>query len=565
MNRESISHYLRNPNKLVDISVSQIEKWLKESPYSQPLRALLAKKLNFNRKVVLDSAVNNASIIIGNRHWLYQELHKKDSSISENATNQNIIEENIKTLSVTAAAAALATPDIEKVKDTIEENIQSEIAEQHIDIDEIISKEVVTEDPIQDSIDVVDTVVENILDEDPELHIDVDENIPKEVATEALNQEPIDVEDEVEAVTEVEDEVVVELDFEVEFEEAFVKEKEQIELEHQEEIELDQEAENVKGKDRELVEDNGSNELNVPILEPSIATIDEVETELKVVDITAESESDLKIEYVATDEELISNQKKEKKAKKKKKKSDPKKKSSSNKPKKKEKKKKAKKEKESKTKKKSNKPKKDEKTTKKKDSAKKRKSKKDGKKKSKAQRKALLDYWDNKVGTITAPPSEKKKGKKKAKKKRKIKLTKVNVPVNTNGESANEYEENLNEMSSYTQWLLTFGKDKGKSSLKHMSSLKKKKRKNKIEEISFTKTKSKSGKSKKAKKKKKSKVKGKSKTDKSLKAKEEAISELWADLLAKQGHIKKARKMYLKLSLKYPEKSTYFAAKLENL
>lgn len=43
------------------------------------------------------------------------------------------------------------------------------------------------------------------------------------------------------------------------------------------------------------------------------------------------------------------------------------------------------------------------------------------------------------------------------------------------------------------------------------------------------------------------------------------ISEPWADLLAKQGHIKEASKMYKHLSLRYPEKSSYFAAKLKNL
>ena len=69
----------------------------------------------------------------------------------------------------------------------------------------------------------------------------------------------------------------------------------------------------------------------------------------------------------------------------------------------------------------------------------------------------------------------------------------------------------------------------------------------------------------KGKKKKSTQAKNKSKTDHSLETNEEIISELWADLLAKQGHIKKARKMYLKLSLKYPEKSGYFAAKSENL
>ena len=43
------------------------------------------------------------------------------------------------------------------------------------------------------------------------------------------------------------------------------------------------------------------------------------------------------------------------------------------------------------------------------------------------------------------------------------------------------------------------------------------------------------------------------------------ISETLADLLAEQGHRKEARKMYKKLGLIYPEKSSFFARKLKRL
>ena len=73
----------------------------------------------------------------------------------------------------------------------------------------------------------------------------------------------------------------------------------------------------------------------------------------------------------------------------------------------------------------------------------------------------------------------------------------------------------------------------------------------------------------KSKKKKKKKSKKKSRLDKlitqSIAEKEEAISETYADLLISQGYTDKARDVLRKLILKFPEKSGYFAAKIENL
>ena len=51
----------------------------------------------------------------------------------------------------------------------------------------------------------------------------------------------------------------------------------------------------------------------------------------------------------------------------------------------------------------------------------------------------------------------------------------------------------------------------------------------------------------------------------SLVENEEIVSEPLALLLVKQGSYKKAIKMYEKLSLIFPEKSSFFAEQIENL
>ena len=45
----------------------------------------------------------------------------------------------------------------------------------------------------------------------------------------------------------------------------------------------------------------------------------------------------------------------------------------------------------------------------------------------------------------------------------------------------------------------------------------------------------------------------------------QGISETFADLLASQGHTRQAIDMYTRLMEKYPEKSSFFAAKIKAL
>ncbi len=434
MNREPISYYLKNPSKLVDLSLSEIEKWLQESPFSQPIRALLAKKLIFDQEIVLDPVIIGAASTASNRTWLYRELH---SGIE------------FKTDSSTASAEAV-------------ENV--EIFNDH-------------STPITENNESIYTLDENIQD------------IENKVISNDIKEEVLEDRDE------------------------------------------DGAALDLEGQLKETNE------------EIAIEQLLSIKQEKSSEDSKATSE--IQVIRVDTDKEFIAGRDDDKKKAKKKKKD----------------KKKIKKDKKS-----------EEKDKKKKKTAKKAKKKAKREKREPSENKALDVFWDEKEEIAHSKQKKEKASKRKFKiknKKSKIQLLKYDIPVSPYEEEANHYDhdlDDLSELSNYTQWLLHFSKDKADGSYNHMwiaSSKSNKGRENISTPSSEAKKKEKKSRNKA--KKIPTKAKKKSKPDHSLETNEKIISELWADLLAKQGHIKKARKMYLKLSLKYPEKSSYFAVKLENL
>ena len=434
MNREPISYYLKNPSKLVDLSLSEIEKWLQESPFSQPIRALLAKKLIFDQEIVLDPVIIGAASTASNRTWLYRELH---SGIE------------FKTDSSTASAEAV-------------ENV--EIFNDH-------------STPITENNESIYTLDENIQD------------IENKVISNDIKEEVLEDRDEDGAA----------LDLEGQLEET----NEEIAIEQLLSVKQEKSSEDSKAT------------------------------------------SEIQVIRVDTDKEFIAGRDDDKKKAKKKKKD----------------KKKIKKDKKS-----------EEKDKKKKKTAKKAKKKAKREKREPSENKALDVFWDEKEEIAHSKQKKEKASKRKFKiknKKSKIQLLKYDIPVSPYEEEANHYDhdlDDLSELSNYTQWLLHFSKDKADGSFNHMW-IASSKSNNGRENISTpsSEAKKKEKKSRNKAKKIPTKAKKKSKPDHSLETNEKIISELWADLLAKQGHIKKARKMYLKLSLKYPEKSSYFAVKLENL
>lgn len=115
--------------------------------------------------------------------------------------------------------------------------------------------------------------------------------------------------------------------------------------------------------------------------------------------------------------------------------------------------------------------------------------------------------------------SNKKSASKKKKKSKKMKSEKFRM-------------KELTGLSEYGQWLLSI-------SGKNMPGVKKRKKEKHAEVIESVK--------------------------KSVQKSDQIISEPLAQILASQGHISEAVKMYNQLMLKFPEKSVYFAAKIEEL
>ena len=582
MNREPISYYLRNPSKLVDISVSQIEKWLQESPFSQPLRALLAKKLHFNQEIIIDSAISGAASAVGNRTWLYRELRGNEKNQFEHSTEERNAKEHI-----------LVEDDSIGIATTIGAGVSTTDEDSTMDLRTDTNAEV----------DLENTSNEKIQDPDNQLN-KKDESKSIEDVSLTMNETVIDHEveyEEVDIIASIEEQTSSEEKMEIDAKQDSAEDQEtgeSVDSEDEKDIytadynDSDNTQESEKANEEDLLEstiatlEREANEPRLVNLNEHDIDIEEVVDEEEDIELTHEMIDNIKVEIVGPEEEFApafkikeyqeaQAKKKSKKEKKKLKKEEKKKKTKEETKKDEDKSKKGKKKKKSKKKKtdkksdkKVKKDKKKSTDTKepKKDQPKKdKKKKKDKAAKKKAKQKKIAKYWDRKIGTITPPPDvieKRKEAKRKAKKKgKKIKLSKYEVSINPTQEEANRYYGEPGEMSEYTRWLMNFSKDNAESSFQHMSTYTSKSRSNEVDSKSATEVKAK----KKSKKKSNKKSKGKNKTDKSLESNEEIISELWADLLAKQGHIKKARKMYLKLSLKYPEKSSYFAAKLENL
>lgn len=185
--------------------------------------------------------------------------------------------------------------------------------------------------------------------------------------------------------------------------------------------------------------------------------------------------------------------------------------------------------------------------------------KKKKKKKKKSSNKIFL--LDAKAKDLEEMPEIKEnnmsKSKSKKTKKESKKLKKATSKRKSNIKKDNSKKPNnkrviniLDNNSAYTQWLLSLRMSQSSDipyvDLQAEKEIIVKKKKNK-----------------KSKKKNSKNEKIRQLAQKSVQQKDEVISEVLADLLLAQGHKEKAKKMYDQLSLIFPEKSSFFAAKFD--
>ena len=476
--KKEVTYYLEDPTRLNEISQSELNNWIAEMPFHQPLHMLAGMKAKIEGHRTDDS------------HKVYAAHFAEDYEIinKKQAKNKNQRNKNTKQLATTIDIQPKKKVEKEKViakkglevlpeishdlaDDVLEESVSSEILE----IAESTQKEILSSDLANDLLEdnVISEVLEENIEEIPPLVIDANQKDSGEEKSE--NAE------------EIQDESII----------------------------GDQNDENLASL--AISEDVLQNKSKVDYSEYT-----------KIVDLSSDSSDD------ATDEQKLDS-KKNKPQKTNNKKDDAEAKSRKLKSKKLKIKKKIKKKVKKKVKKK-----KDSSKRKSKDKALKQKeqsSKKKKKNKSKKENKKKKKKKSGIVGKV-----HKRKGRRKEKKEKKnVKYIIVDSSKEENFK-LNDYDG----VSSYTSWLLE--QDSINTSRKGNIEAKKDVKKSK----------------KKPKKKKKESKSLKVATD-SIKKQDSIISEPLANILALQGHKKKARKMYSKLAFVFPEKKAYFEEKIESL
>lgn len=491
--KKNIAYYLEDPERLSEISLQELNKWIEDMPYSQPLRLLVDMKSDMNT-----AADNNSNQRYGVYFAQdYEPLSKKETKIlAEKNINKAITEDKLVPVEIVSSNEVI----VDDVPSLVTHNLVDDVSEDSLE-DDILE--------INPNVVVVNEVS----------HAEADEVLEAEVENEVL-------------------EITLE---EVEEVASFSALDSMLDSDAIEEI-GEEDNDNIENKDidkyaglvdyKSFVVDVSDQDLK-----RDDTDIDET-LENDIIEINSPGESaDLNRDEVISSPDPIefmllgkSDKKDKKKSKKKKSKKKDKKKKPS---KKKDKIKKDKKKKKSKSKKSSDKKKVKAKT-----------QLESNVKKSKSSKNKISSIKKVK-GEITKQDKslESKPVQGKAKKiKKKVKYVVVNEAT-TNDFKLKDYDG----VSKFTNWLLDKKSINGDL----------------IEEEK--KTEGVKGKQKSKKKKKKKKNKVLKVAQESVKKSEMILSEPLANIMAAQGHTKKAKKMYKQLGLIFPEKSGYFATKIENL
>ena len=490
--KKNIAYYLEDPKRLSEISLHELNKWVEEMPYSQPLRLLVDKKREKFVSTANEDNTSYGTYFAGD----YEPVTKKAAKSLAKLNINKIKKED----------RLVPNESIVEDDSVVEEQTDTAVEKEEIEI---------IEPPIIEH-DLVDDVSEDILEED------LLETNPNVVLVNEVSHETADevLEDELENE-------VLELLLDSEEEETTISEIDS-------DLELNKAEEEIEA-DRSL----GLVDYKSYVVGVTEGEIKEEVTGIEEIDLDKDSETEIRENQ---DEELVDNSKtasldiiKGVSKKSKKKKKDKKKKTSEVDKKKKASKKKGKREEEKKKKKSKD---------KNSEKVKAKSKKKDKSKKSKSSKKKISSIKKVKgeiLMTDSATGSKSVKGKAK-KIKKEVKYVVVNEAT-TNDFKLKDYDG----VSNFTNWLLEQKSINGGHEIE----------KKKTEVLASKK------KDKKKKKRKKNKVLKVAQD--SIKKSEIIISEPLANIMAAQGHVKKARKMYKQLSLIFPEKSGYFAVKIENL
>jgi len=503
--KKEVTYYLEDTSRLNEISQSDLDKWIAEMPFHQPLQILASIK----------SEMENISL--RNNNKVYAAYFAEDYELikSGRSKNNNQRNKNTKQLATTIDIQPESTTKDKKksaktkakkklpgvihslADDTLEDQVKTEVIEDYNKIEaisevsnelasELLEDEVISE-VLEENISIVSPFnsqnEEQILTDKVDAEIN-DEAVKKEIIEEVILDDAVDKETDNSFSEEKEDQSQ-----KVDYSEysGFVSEKEQ------------------SREDFLPITDDNSQEVEL--------TKSDIEEDPADKEKSDKEHSGLSSKKIKTKDKLKKKKKKKKKDKKK-----DKKKQKSKKVKEKDKKKKADKKEKSKKLKKGN-------------SKKSKKSKKDKskKKKNKSDVKGIFG----------------KAKKRKAKKKEKVNKSdsEVNYVIVDSTKNDDFKLNDYDGVSSYTSWLLEQesinGNELEKTTQNEMKKSKNKKKKKKSKSLKIA-------------------------VD-SIKKQDSIISEPLANILALQGHKKKASKMYSKLAFVFPEKKEYFEEKIESL
>jgi len=507
--KKNIAYYLEDTERLSEISLQELNEWVEEMPYSQSLRLLVDLKSEMNPS----TDVNNDQSYGVYFAQDYEPLSKKETKIlAEKNINKAINEDKI----VTDESASISKDLVDEVPPIVTHNLVDDVSEDLLEDDILeISPKVVVVNEVS--------------------HEEADEILEAEVENEVLEITLNEVE-EVSSFAALDSMLVSDKKEEKEEDD----ELEELNIDHvdDEDINKSNDVDRYAGlvdyksfvvgvSDNELIED----EIEVDKTRENVNTEINPQEE-RTVDIN----NDEFIKSSDPRESILGETSKKKK------------------PKKKSKKKGKGKEKENfknKLSKKKDKLKEDKKK-------KKSKSKKSlDKKKVKAKTQSISKTKKskpskNKISSIKKVKGEVTKQEKslepKPVKGKAKKIKKEVKYVVVNEATTNDFKlKNYDGVSKFANWLLEKKSINGDLIDKKM------------------KTKGVKGKQKSKKKKKKKKNKVLKVAQESVKKSEMILSEPLANIMAAQGHTKKAKKMYKQLGLIFPEKSSYFASKIENL